>query len=190
MNKGQSKIGLVVLLAVILLGGGYIASTFNRLTALHEAVPAAWAQVENVLQRRNDLIPNLVSTVKGYAKHEETIFTEIANARAAIGGARTLGEKVDANNQMTTALSRLLVIAENYPNLKADQSFLRLQDELAGTENRISVERLRFNQVVQEYNTRVKLFPSNIIARALGFAPSETYFKAVETAKTVPQVNF
>lgn len=188
--RGQIKPGLLIFLAVLVAVVGYGAASYNRLVALREAIPGAWAQVENVLQRRNDLIPNLVNTVKGYATHERQIFEDVAKARAALGSARTLPEKVDANNQMGAALTRLLAIAENYPNLKANENFLRLQDELAGTENRIAVERMRFNQMVQEYNTRVKTFPSNIVARLAGFSPSETYFKAAETAKSVPEVKF
>lgn len=188
--RGQAKVGLLIVLGLVALTGIYAVSTYNRLVALRENIPAAWAQVENVLQRRNDLIPNLVNTVKGYAKHEKEIFEEVARARAALSGARTLPEKVDANNQMNGALARLLAIAENYPNLKADQSFLRLQDELAGTENRIAVERMRFNDMVREYNTKVKMFPTSVVARFGGFTPSETYFKAAETAKTVPEVKF
>jgi LemA protein len=189
-TKGQGKAGLIILIAVIVLVGGYLMSSYNRLVVLRENIPGAWAQVENVLQRRNDLIPNLVNTVKGVAKHEQQVFKDIANARAAIGGAQTLPERVAAQNQMSSALSRLLLIVENYPNLKANESFLRLQDELAGTENRIAVERMRFNQMVQEYNSRVKTFPTSVIARIGGFSPSETYFKSVETAKTPPQVQF
>lgn len=187
--RGQIRIGWAIL-AVIVVIVGYAGLAYNRLIALREAVPGAWAQVENVLQRRNDLIPNLVNTVKGYAKHEKEIFEDVAKARAALAGAQTLEQKVAANNQMGGALARLLAIAENYPALKANENFLRLQDELAGTENRIAVERMRFNEVVQAYNTQVKTFPSNIVANLAGFKTSETYFKAAETAKTVPSVNF
>ncbi len=189
-RRGQIHLGLVVFILILVGLIGFAASTYNQLVKLHEGIPAAWSQVENVLQRRNDLIPNLVATVKGYAKHEEKVFADIANARAALGGAKSLPERVEANNQMSNALARLLVVVENYPNLKADQHFLQLQDELAGTENRIAVERMRFNQMVQIYNTKVKTFPTNIVARFAGFSASETYFKAAETAKTVPQVQF
>jgi LemA protein len=188
--RGQAKVGFLIVLAILAISVWYGTMTYNRLVALRENIPAAWAQVENVLQRRNDLIPNLVNTVKGYATHEKQIFVDVANARAALAGARTLPEKVNANNQMGAVLGRLLALAENYPNLKANENFLRLQDELAGTENRIAVERMRFNDMVREYNTRVKTFPSNIVARIAGFTPSETYFKAAESAKTVPEVKF
>jgi LemA protein len=188
--RGNVPVSLLVLLLVVAGIVGWWVSTYNQLVRLHEQIPAAWAQVENVLERRNDLIPNLVATVKGYAKHEEAVFKDIAMARAALAGARTLPDRVDANNRMGDALSRLLVVAENYPNLKADQNFIRLQDELAGTENRIAVERKRFNDMVQQYNTEVKTYPTKIIARYAGLSPQETYFKAVESAKTVPQVSF
>jgi LemA protein len=182
--------GWLVILGVVVISLIYGVTAYNGMVSLKESIPAAWAQVENVLQRRNDLIPNLVNTVKGYAAHEKSIFEDVARARAALSGARTLGEKVEANNQMSGALSRLLAIAENYPNLKADQSFLRLQDELAGTENRIAVERMRYNEMVRAYNTRVQTFPTSLIARMAGFPPPQPYFKAVESAKTVPQVQF
>jgi LemA protein len=188
--RGNVNIFLIVLVLVVAGVVGWWVATYNQLVRLHEQIPAAWAQVENVLERRNDLIPNLVATVKGYAKHEETVFKDIAMARAALAGAHTLSDRVEANNNMSGALARLLVVAENYPNLKADQNFIRLQDELAGTENRIAVERKRFNEMVQQYNTEVKTFPTKIIARYAGLSPEETYFKAIESAKTVPQVSF
>jgi len=189
-KRGYAHVALLVVLLVIVGVVIWWVSTYNRLVRLHEQIPAAWSQVENVLQRRNDLIPNLVATVKGYAKHEEKVFDDVAAARAALGGARTVPERVNANNQMTAALSRLLMIAENYPNLKADQNFIRLQDELAGTENRIAVERMRFNTMVLEYNTEVKTVPTKWVARYAGLSPAEMYFKAVEPAKTPPQVSF
>jgi LemA protein len=146
--------------------------------------------VESQLQRRNDLIPNLVNTVKGYAKHEKDVFTAIADARSRLAGASTVNEKVKANEQMDSALARLLVVVEQYPNLKANENFIRLQDELAGTENRIAVERQRYNNSVLAYNTMIKSFPGNIIASMTGFSPRDVYFKAEEGAKQAPKVNF
>ena len=147
-------IGALLLITAIALGGTFV-SRRNEMVAQKEAIKAAWAQVDNVIQRRADLIPNLVNTVKGYATHEQKVFEEIASARAQLAGARNPAERIAANSRLDGALSRLLVVAENYPNLKADQQFLRLQDELAGTENRIAVERRRYNEAVQQYNTNI-----------------------------------
>jgi LemA protein len=155
-----------------------------------EAIKGAWADVDNNLQRRADLIPNLVETVKGYAKEETTVFTNIANARSALIGARTPAEKIQANSQVDSALSRLLVIAENYPQLKANENFLRLQDELTGTENRIAISRRRYNETVQKYNTSIELFPNNIAASLFGFQREDAYFKTDPAARTVPKVTF
>jgi LemA protein len=152
-------------------------------------VDAAWAQVDVALQRRADLIPNLVETVKGYAKQEQTVFKDIADARAALGGARNPQEKLEANGQLSNALSRLLVVVENYPQLKSNESFNRLMDELAGTENRINVERRKYNEVVQQYNTDIQLFPKNIVAGMFGF-PAQPYFKADVSARSAPNVKF
>jgi LemA protein len=160
------------------------------MVAQNEAIKAAWAQVDNVIQRRADLIPNLVNTVKGYASHEQKVFDDIASARAQLGGARNPTERIAANAQLDGALSRLLVVVENYPNLKADQQFLRLQDELAGTENRIAVERRRYNEVVQRYNTYIRVFPNNLVASFSGFQREDAYFKADEAARQVPKVDF
>jgi len=187
--KTGTKI-LLIIIGIALFAGLFFASTYNRLVKLDEGINAAWAQVENVLQRRNDLVPNLVNTVKGYAKHEKEVFENIANARAAMMGARTLDEKVKANTAMDSALARLLAIAENYPQLKANTSFENLMAELAGTENRISVERKKYNEVVQAFNSMVRTFPTNIIAGMYGFSKKEAYFKAEEQAKQVPQVKF
>ena len=154
------------LLVVALMIGGYVRGTYNDLVTLQEANRTAWSQVENQLQRRNDLIPNYVETVKGYAKQETTIFTEIANARARIGGGGSIQERMDASNQLSSALSRLLVIVENYPQLKSSENFMRLQDELSGTENRISTERMRYNEAAQTYNVRIRQFPANQHVRA------------------------
>ncbi|HPI03688.1 MAG TPA: LemA family protein [Candidatus Goldiibacteriota bacterium] len=187
------KNGMKVLLGVIgivLLIVMFFVSTYNKLVKYDEAINAAWAQIENVLQRRGDLIPNLVNTVKGYAKHEKEVFENVANARAALAGARTVDDKVKAAGAMDSALSRLLAIAENYPQLKANESFNKLMDELSGTENRIAVERKKYNEVVQAYNTTVRFFPANVVAGMFGFAKKEIYFKAEEEKKAVPAVNF
>lgn len=181
---------IIVIALALLLFGGTCASKYNRLVSLDESIQGTWSQVENVLQRRNDLIPNLVNTVKGYASHEKEIFENVAQARAQLGGAKTINDKVKANLAMESALARLLAIVENYPNLKANQNFLALQDELAGTENRIATERMRYNEVVRQYNIFVKQFPNNLVAKATSFEEKEVYFKAEETAKEVPKVSF
>ena len=181
---------IAVLVVLVLVFFGQYVSTRNQLVAQKEAINAAWAQVDTVIQRRADLIPNLVATVKGYAKHEESTIQDVTNARAALGGARTPQEKIQANSQLDGALSRLLVVVENYPNLKADQQFLNLQRELAGSENRIAVERRRYNEVVQDYNTYISLFPNSLVASIGGFARNDAYFKTDEGARTAPKVNF
>jgi len=188
--KGQAKVILLILLGFLVGVAAYGLMTYNRLVRLHEQVPAAWAQVENVLQRRNDLIPNLVETVKGYAKHEQKVFGDIAEALKSFNRATTIQDKIAANDSITGLLSRILAVSVQYPNLKANENFNRLQDELSGTENRIAVERMRFNETVQSYNTLVKTFPTSLVARVGGFTPSETYFKATEAAHSVPQVKF
>jgi LemA protein len=162
----------------------------NQMAIKRESVNAAWAQVDVVLQRRADLIPNLVQTVKGYAVQEQTVFGDIAAARAALIGAKTPSDKIAANGQLDSALSRLLVIVENYPQLKSNENFMRLQDELAGTENRIAVERRRYNDTVQDYNTYISLFPNSVIAGMAGFARNDAYFKTEEGARQAPKVNF
>jgi LemA protein len=188
--KGQAKIGLLILVILAVGAAGYGIKTYNKLVRLHEQIPAAWSQVENVLQRRNDLIPNLVNTVKGYAKHEQQVFKDVTEALKAFSRAQTVSEKMAADDSITGLLRRILALSIQYPNLKANENFLRLQDELAGTENRIAIERMRFNQTVREYNTLVKTFPAMFIARFGGFAPQETYFRAAEAAKAVPKVHF
>src|SRR5467141_242513 len=183
--------GLVLgaLLLLVLFIGGYVRTTYNDLVSQQEQIKTAWAQVENQLQRRYDLIPNLVETVKGYAKQETTIFTAIADARARIGSAQTVGQKIAANQQLETALSRLLVVVENYPVLKSSENFMRLQDELAGTENQISVERMRYNEIVLAYNIKIRQFPSNLVASAFNFELMPL-FEATAGAKTPPAVKF
>jgi len=186
------KIALIVIavLVVIVLGlFGWAMGERNALVTEQQAVKAQWAQVDVALQRRSDLIPNLVQTVKGYAKQEQTVFTNIANARAALGGAQTPQQKMQANSQLDSALSRLLVIVENYPQLKSDRNFQELQFELAGTENRIAIERRKYNEAVQQYNKDLQLFPRNIIAGMFGFQP-ETYFQTEAGARTAPKVEF
>jgi LemA protein len=187
------KAAIIVLVILVLLafivGSAYV-SRRNAMVTKREAVNAAWAQVDVVLQRRADLIPNLVQTVKGYAVQEQTVFGDIAAARAALLGAKTPTDKIAANNQLDGALGRLLVIVENYPQLKSNENFLRLQDELAGTENRIAVERRRYNQAVQDYNTYISLFPNSLVAGFAGFVRNDAYFKTDEGARQAPKVNF
>jgi LemA protein len=185
----MKKILIVLVITVALLGIIFI-SAYNGIVAKHETITAKWAQVENQLQRRNDLIPNLVNTVKGYAVHEKTLFEAITNARSQWAKANTVEEKVKAASAIDNAISRLLLVVENYPNLKADQTFLKLEDELAGSENRIAVERMRYNEAVRDYNITVRTFPGNIIASMYGFKPASEYFKAEEKARAVPPVNF
>jgi len=181
---------IIGVVAIILLWMySSIKGTFNGMVAGDELIKNSWAQVENVLQRRFDLIPNLVATVKGYAAHEEEVLTAVTNARARVGGAQSPSELIEANNGLSGALSRLLLVVENYPNLKADQTFIRLQDELAGTENRIAVERRRYNNAVFSYNTLVRSFPNRIYASMFGFETA-TSFEADEGAETVPKVEF
>jgi LemA protein len=183
-------IALVVLvLAAFLIGGSYIGAR-NEMVRKNEAVKSAWAEVDVVLQRRADLIPNLVETVKGFAAQEQTVFHDIAAARSALLGAKTPSEKIAANGQLDGALGRLLVIVENYPQLKSNENFLRLQDELAGTENRIAVERKRYNDAIQDYNTYVGLFPNNIFASWAGFRRNDAYFAAPEASREAPKVQF
>ncbi len=187
------KKGIIVLVVIVLLLF-WIGSTFighrNEMVRKRETVNAAWSQVDVVLQRRADLIPNLVETVKGFATHEEKVFGDIAAARAAMAGAKTPQEKIAANGQLDSALSRLLVVVENYPQLRSNENFLRLQDELAGTENRIAIERRRYNETVQDYNTYISLFPNNIVASLSGFTRNDAYFKTDEGARQAPKVNF
>ena len=188
MSKG---IIVVVVLAVIVLAlfGQYIGVR-NTLVSKDQAVKAAWSQVDIVLQRRADLIPNLVETVKGYAQQEQTVFGDIAKARSALLSAGTPADKIAANQQLDGALGRLLLISERYPELKSNENFLRLQDELAGTENRIAVERKRYNDTLQDYNTYVLQFPNSFYAEVAGYKQNDAYFKAAEGSREAPKVNF
>jgi len=188
MSKGLIVIIVLILIALVVFG--QYVSVRNTLVTKNEAVKAAWSQVDIVLQRRADLIPNLVETVKGIAKQEQTVFGDIAKARSQLLSAGTPSEKIAANQQLDGALGRLLAIAENYPQLKSNENFLRLQDELAGTENRIAVERKRYNDTLQDYNTYIRRFPANIFARWAGFKPNEAYFAAAEGSRQVPKVDF
>jgi LemA protein len=191
MTSGK-KILLIAVIVIVVLAVSvfsFFKGSYNRFVTLDEGVKSAWAQVENQLQRRYDLIPNLVETVKGYAKQEKDVLVEVTNARARVGGAATVPDKINANNELTGALSRLLVVVEKYPDLKSNQNFLRLQDELAGTENRISVERKRYNDAVQGYNVAIRSFPANLLAGMFGFGKA-TFFEAPAAAKATPQVKF
>src|SRR6202451_142526 len=179
----------VIVAVLVVLGLGYISHR-NQMVTLNEAIKSNWAQVDVVLQRRADLIPNLVETVKGFAAHEETVFGDIAKARSALMNAQTPQDKIAANGQLDGALSRLLVIVENYPQLKSNENFLRLQDELAGTENRIAVERRKYNETVQKYNTDIELFPNNIAASMFNFQRNDAYFKTTPDARNAPKVAF
>jgi LemA protein len=178
-----------LLLVVALVVGGMLVGAYNRMVTEREGVDKAWAQVENVLQRRGDLIPNLVETVKGYAAHEKEVFEKVAEARGRLAGATTPQEASAANAGLTSALGRLLAIAENYPELKANENFIRLQDELAGSENRIATERMRYNEAVRGYNTLIKRFPNNFISGFFRFTEKE-YFEATPESKEVPKVKF
>jgi LemA protein len=176
--------GFIVLFFLMLIG------SYNGLVTTNQAIDANWSQVENDMQRRYDLIPNLVNTVKGYAKHEKDVLTEVTRLRSQWGEAKTPADKIKAADSLDSAISRLMVVIEKYPDLKANESFLRLQDELSGTENRIAVARMRYNQAVQEYNVKVQAFPSNLIASIFRFQTKDVYFKAKEAAKEPPKVEF
>jgi LemA protein len=190
MQMKNAIIVLVVLLIVALAVGGMYVARRNEMVVKNETVKSAWAEVDVVLQRRADLIPNLVETVKGFAAQEQTVFHDIAAARSALMGAQTPSDKIAANGQLDGALSRLLLIVENYPQLKSNENFLRLQDELAGTENRIAVERKRYNDAIQDYNTYIGLFPNNIFAGWAGFERNNAYFAASEASREAPKVQF
>ena len=193
-QRGNARgwlIALVVVAIVVIALVGTYTSTYNRMVAMRERVKQQWAQVDVVIQRRADLIPNLVATVKGFAAHETKVIGEITAARAALGGASNRAQTIAANNQLDGALSHLLMVVENYPNLKSNRNFLALQDELTGTENRIAVERRRYNRDIQDYNTYIIQFPNNIIANLSGFRYDSNYFHTNPAARAAPpKVNF
>jgi LemA protein len=187
------KVALIVLLFAVLAlvaAGGKFVGVRNDLVTQREAITAQWAQVDNMLQRRADLIPNLVETVKGFAKHETEVFSNIAAARAALGGARTPEDRIAANGQLSNALSRLLVISENYPQLRSNENFLRLQDDLSGSENRIAIERRKYNETLEHYNAQIQRFPDNLVAALSGLTRNDAYFRADPGARTAPKVQF
>jgi len=190
VKGGYMKIFLIVLAVVLIVGGLTLAGVYNNIVSLHENITANWAQIDNQIQRRADLIPNLVNSVKGYAAHEKTVFDDVTKARSQWAGARSVDEKVAAAGTMDSALARLIAVSENYPQLKADQVFLKLMDELAGTENRIAVERMRYNESVKQFNVTVRIFPGNVVAGIFGYKPASEYFKAEERSKAVPDVKF
>jgi len=187
MKKGTVIIAAVV--ALVLIVAGFVIGGYNNMVKASESVDNKWSQVETYLQRRADLIPNLVNTVKGYAKHESDVFTQVSDARTRLAGATTPEEAAKANGDLTAGLGRLLAIAESYPDLKANTNFIQLQDELTGTENRISTSRKDYNDEVKSYNQMVKVFPTNILAGIFGFG-EKTYFEADAGSEKVPNVNF
>lgn len=180
-------LAVIVVLAIILYS--FFAGNYNKFVKMDVGIKAAWSQVENQLQRRYDLIPNLVETVKGYAKQEKDVLVEVTNARSKVGGAANVPDKIAANNELSGALSRLMVVVERYPDLKSNQNFMKLQDELAGTENRIAVERMRYNETVKVYNEAIRSFPANFLAGMYGFKEA-AFFEAPKDAKTAPKVKF
>jgi len=190
MTGGKKIIVVVAVIAVLAIAlYSMFAGNYNKFVKMDVAIKAAWSQVENQLQRRYDLIPNLVETVKGYAKQEKDVLVEVTNARSKVGGAGTVPDKIAANNELSGALSRLMVVVEKYPDLKSNQNFLKLQDELAGTENRIAVERMRYNETVKVYNEAIRTFPANFVASIFGFKEA-AFFKVDEVAKAAPKVKF
>jgi len=183
--------GILVVLLVLGIGcGGKLVSVRNELVTLREGINGAWAQVDVALQRRADLVPNLVETVRGFAAQEKDVLGKVADARSALLGARSPQERIAANSALDSAIGRLLVVVENYPQLRSNENFLRLQDELAGTENRIAVERRKYNEAVQKYNTNIGLFPNNLAAGLFGFQRNDDYFKTEPAARGVPKVKF
>lgn len=187
---GKLTVFMVVIVILILIVAGSYYSIKNTLVQKNEAVKSAWSQVDVVLQRRADLIPNLVETVKGITKQEQAVFGEIAEARSRLLSSSTPEQKIAANGDLDRGLGRLLALAENYPQLRSSENFLRLQDELAGTENRIAVERKRYNDTLQDYNTYVQQFPASFFAAGMGFKPNSAYFSAPEGSRAVPKVDF
>lgn len=188
-RKTNLLIGLAILVLVFVGYGMFSVSVKNDLVRLDENVSAAWSEIDNQLKRRSDLIPNLVATVKGYASHEEEVLTKIADARSRLAGARTVEEKAAGYNELQSALSRLLVVVENYPTLKANENFTRLMDELAGTENRIAVARKRYNDGVRDFNTRIRSFPGSLFSGGMGFSP-KPYFEIDTASREAPAVKF
>ena len=180
---------VIVIVLIILIPFMYLKGTYNSLVTMDEGVKGAWAQVENQLQRRYDLIPNYVETVMGYAAHEKEVFVKVTEARSKVAGATNIGNKIQANNELSSALARLLVVVERYPELKANTNFIRLQDELSGTENRISVERRRYNESVKAYNIKIRRFPTNIIAGIFGFEKA-AFYEVPEERQEAPKVKF
>ncbi|OPX36022.1 MAG: LemA family protein [Desulfobacteraceae bacterium 4484_190.1] len=191
MNRTLKTLLIVfgIIALIIFMSFMYLKGTYNSLVTMDEGVKGAWAQVENQLQRRYDLIPNYVETVKGYAAHEKEVFVKVTEARSRVAGATNIKDKIKANNQLSSALSRLLVVVERYPELKANTNFIRLQDELAGTENRLAVERRRFNEKVKAYNIKIRSFPTNIIAGFFRFEKA-TFFEVPRERHEAPKVKF
>jgi len=190
MSAGKKMIIVGAVIAIIAIAVySLFAGNYNKFVQMDVGIKAAWAQVENQLQRRYDLIPNLMETVKGYAKQEKDVLVEVTNARSKVSGAGTVPDKIAANNELSGALSRLMVVVERYPDLKSNQNFMKLQDELAGTENRISVERMRYNETVKMYNQAIRVFPANFVAGMFGFKEA-AFFEVPKEAKAAPQVKF
>lgn len=185
----KTNIGLIIVIAIVVLIGITIMSSYNGIVSLSEDVDNKYATIDTYLQRRADLIPNLVSTVKGYTQHEEKIINSITEARAKMTSAKSVSDKAEANDELTTALNSLMVVVENYPDLKSSQNFIQLSDELAGTENRIATARKDYNDAVQKYNAKIKKFPTKMIAGMFNFE-SKDYFQASEGSKEVPGVQF
>ena len=186
----KALIAIVIIVVLLFAVGGSYVGAKNQMVAKNETVKSTWSEVDVVLQRRADLIPNLVQTVKGFAQQEQTVFGDIAKARSTLLSAAGPSEKIAANQQLDGALGRLLVVVENYPQLRSNENFLRLQDELAGTENRIAVERKQYNDALQDYNTYIGQFPNSIWANMAGFKRNEAYFAATEGSRQVPKVDF
>ena len=184
----MTRFGLSV--AIVMISAVLSGCSYNKFTAQEQAIKSSWSEIDNQLQRRHDLIPNLVESTKGFAAQERAVFDSIAQARAKMSGAQTPAEKMDAGNAESSAISRLLVVVENYPVLKSDQVFMRLMDELSGTENRLAVSRMRYNGQVQSYNTMRKSFPANLTGKIFGFQAEYPYFAAPSDAKTAPKVDF